>query len=200
MENAYIIGIKKKIKTNPIIIDIGANVGFFTLFAVSKYQNCIIYSFEPIYSNFQQLIKNRDLNRTEKINCFNKAVCGHGGTVKITFDPTDSFTTSATINNNDTEESLESLDVPCLTLSDIFKENHINHCDLLKMDCEGAEYDILYNTSEDVLNKIDQMAIEVHAGKKEKENLSSLKNFLSKSNFKLFQFEDKQHMLWAYRA
>lgn len=68
------------------------------------------------------------------------------------------------------------------------------------MDCEGAEYDILYNTSEEVLNKIDQMAIEVHTGKDEKENLSSLKEFLLNSNYKLFQFIDKPHMLWAYRA
>ena len=196
MENAYTVGMKKKLKRNPIIIDIGANVGFFTLFAVSKYPNCTIYSFEPIYSNFQQLIKNRDLNKTKNIHCFNKAVCGYSGTVKMTFDPTDSYTTSASINIDGNKESL---DVPCLTLSDIFIENKIDHCDLLKMDCEGAEFDILYNTSKDFLYKIDQMAIEVHTGKNEKENLSSLKDFLIKSDFKLFQFEDKQHMLWAYR-
>lgn len=35
MENAYFIGQKKPLKTNPIIIDIGANVGFF-------YDVCII--------------------------------------------------------------------------------------------------------------------------------------------------------------
>ena len=87
-----------------------------------------------------------------------------------------------------------------MKLSDIFKENDIDNCDLLKLDCEGAEYDILYNTPEEILNKIDQMAIEVHQGKNEKENLSSLKRFLLKFNFRLFQFADKPHMLWAYRA
>lgn len=196
MENAYAVGIKKKIKDNPVIIDIGANVGFFTLFAASKYPHCTIYSYEPIYSNFRQLIKNRELNGRERINCFNKAVCGHNGTIKITFDAADAFTTSATI----TDINKDSLDVPCLTLSEIFRENDIDHCDLLKIDCEGAEYDVLYNTPAAVLRRIDQMAIEVHTGKNENENLPSLKDFLLKHDFRLFQFADKQHMLWAYQA
>ncbi len=200
MENAYSIGLKKQIKKNPTIIDIGANVGFFSMFALSKYQGCIIYSYEPIFSNFKQLIKNKELNSTRQIYCFNKAVCGHNGKIKISFDKTDSFTTSATIINSDGDDNKDSIEVPCLTLSEIFKENNLDHCDLLKIDCEGAEYDILYNTSKVVLNKIDQMAIEVHTGKNEKENLSSLKKFLLNLNYQLFQFKDKPHMLWVYRA
>jgi len=200
MENAYAIGLKKKIKNNPIIIDIGANVGFFTMFAASKYRVCTIYSYEPIHSNYQQLVKNKELNSNETIFCFNKAVCGNNGKIKINYDKTDLFTTSATITNNGGDNNKDSIEIPCLTLSEIFKENNLDHCDLLKLDCEGAEYDILYNTPKEILDKIDQVAIEVHGGKNEKENLSSLKTFLLKFNFKLFQFEDKPHMLWGYRA
>jgi len=143
---------------------------------------------------------NKQLNDTKKIYCFNKAVCGHNGIIEIFFDKTDSFTTSATIVNDNINDDLQSIDVQCLTLAEVFKENNINNCDLLKLDCEGAEYDILFNTPKEILIKIDQMAIEVHSGKNEKENLYSLKEFLLKFNFKLFQFEDKPHMLWAYRA
>ena len=200
MENAYSIGLKKRIKKNPTIIDIGANACFFTMFAVSKYPECTVYSYEPIYSNFQQLSNNRELNSTKKIYCFNRAVCGHSGKTKIFLDKTDSFTTSATSISYDGEDDKESIDVSCLTLSELFTENNLDGCDLLKLDCEGAEYDILYNTPKETLNIIDQMAIEVHQGKNEKENLSSLKNFLLKFNFKLFQFADKPHMLWVYRA
>jgi len=200
MENAYSIGLRKKVKKNPTIIDIGANVGYFTMFAASKYPDSTIYSYEPIYSNFEKLIKNKQLNDTKKIYCFNKAVCGHNGIIEIFFDKTDSFTTSATIVNDNINDDLQSIDVQCLTLAEVFKENNINNCDLLKLDCEGAEYDILFNTPKEILIKIDQMAIEVHSGKNEKENLYSLKEFLLKFNFKLFQFEDKPHMLWAYRA
>ena len=200
MENAYSIGLKKRIKKNPTIIDIGANAGFFTMFAVSKYPECTVYSYEPIYSNFQQLIKNRELNSTKKIYCFNSAVCGHNGKIKMSHNKTGSFTTTASIINNDGDDDKESIEVSCLKLSELFKENNLDSCDLLKLDCEGAEYDILYNTPKEILNKIDQMAIEVHQGKNEKENLFSLKNFLLEFDFKLFQFTDKPHMLWAYRA
>jgi len=48
--------------------------------------------------------------------------------------------------------------------------------------------------------RIDQMAIEVHQGINEGENLESLRNFLNENNFSLFQFDDKPHMLWAYRT
>ena len=199
MENAYSIGLKKTIKNNPTIIDIGANVGFFSLFALSKYPTCTVYSYEPIYYNFQQLIRNKELNITKKINCFNKAVCGYNGKIELNFEKTDSFTTSATIIDNTGHDNRNAIEVSCLTLSEIFKENNLNKCDLLKIDCEGAEYDILFNTPEEILNKIDQMAIEIHSGRNENENIQSLKIFLLKFNFKLFQFEDKPHMLWAYR-
>jgi FkbM family methyltransferase len=194
------MGLGKPINKNPTIIDIGANVGFFTMFAVSKYPDCTVYSYEPIYSNFQQIIRNKELNSTKKVNCFNKAVCGQNGKIKIHFDNKDSFTTSATILDDDGNDNRDSIEVSCLTLSEVFKENNIDNCDLLKLDCEGAEYDILFNTPKEILDNIDQMAIEIHSGRNERENLDSLKNFLLKFNFKLFQFPDKPHMLWAYRS
>ena len=36
------------------------------------------------------------------------------------------------------------MEVPCTTLREIMESNHLEHVDLLKMDCEGAEYEILY--------------------------------------------------------
>ena len=96
-------------------------------------------------------------------------------------------------------ENIKAIEVPCLGLFDVFEEHKIDRCDLLKLDCEGAEYEVLYNAPEEVLNKIDQMAIEVHQGKQENENLLSLKKFLTTCHFELFQFVDKPHMLWAYR-
>lgn len=197
LENAYSIGMQKKINENPTIIDIGANVGFFTMFAMSKYPDCTLYAFEPVKANFEQLMQNRNLNKDKDIFCFNKAVCGHKGTITLNFDTSNSFTTSASIlaQGKDTE----GVEVPCLSLADLFTENSIDFCDLLKLDCEGSEYDVLYNSPKDILNKIDQMAIEVHQGRGENENLASLRTFLEKQGYSLLQFKDKQHMLWAYR-
>lgn len=199
-ENAYTVGQQKRTtKINPTIIDIGANVGFFSIFAISKFPTCHIYSYEPIERNFKQLVRNRELNRHKNFECLNLAVCGHKGTIRINFDSNDQFTTSATIvNRNDANTA--SIEVPCVRLSDIFTENNIEKCDFLKLDCEGSEYDVLYNTPTLYMARIDQMAIEVHQGINEGENLESLRNFLNENNFLLFQFDDKPHMLWAYRT
>ncbi|NIP39174.1 MAG: methyltransferase domain-containing protein [Candidatus Dadabacteria bacterium] len=48
------------------------------------------------------------------------------------------------------------------SLNDIFSENSIDHCDFLKVDCEGCEYHIFKDVADEVLDKIDYMALEVH--------------------------------------
>lgn len=48
------------------------------------------------------------------------------------------------------------------SLNDIFSEHNIEHCDFLKVDCEGCEYAIFKDVSDEVLDKIDYMAFEVH--------------------------------------
>ena len=198
MENAYSIGLKKKLSKNPVILDIGANVGFFTMFAISQYPGCTIYSYEPIAANFVQLVRNRELNSAQNIQCVNKAVCGYCGAVTMNYDETDAFTTSATIvgSNSDTH----AIEIECVALADIFHDHSIEYCDLLKLDCEGAEYDILYNAPKELLGRIDQMAIEMHGGRQEGETPASLKRYLSSLGFCLFQYADKPHMLWVYRS
>ncbi len=199
-ECAYTIGQQKEItECRPVIIDIGANVGFFSIFALSRFPDATIYAYEPIPANFRQLERNCHINADKTIHCYNQAVCRQRGTITIYVDQTDSFSTSATILPG-TAGNPTSIEVPCLRLQDIFDDRQIEQCHFLKLDCEGAEYDILYSTPPSYLQRIDQMAIEVHRGKKSGENLTSLRTFLAENGFSLFQFADKPHMLWAHRG
>ena len=61
------------------------------------------------------------------------------------------------------KKSKVSVDVLCTTLDDIFFENNVECCDLLKMDCEGAEYEIILSASMETLKKISQIIMEYHA-------------------------------------
>ena len=54
------------------------------------------------------------------------------------------------------------MEVECVTLENIFDENHIVSCDLLKLDCEGAEYDILINANKEIFDKIKLISLEYH--------------------------------------
>jgi len=196
MEGSYTRGLALPVPDCPTIIDIGANAGFFTFFAASRFSDATIFSYEPIESNFRQLKRNKALNRNTRVLCFQKAVYGYSGKVSLSIDPDDSFTTSASVFDC-SDSQLEKVEVPCVTLAEIFDEHQLDRCNLLKMDCEGAEYEIFYNCPVAYLHRIDQMAIEVHGGKEANQNITSLAGYLNSINFKTRQHEG--HMLWAWR-
>jgi len=66
------------------------------------------------------------------------------------------------------------------------------------MDCEGAEYDILYNCSADCLHRIDQIAMEVHRGQNENQNIETMEEFLQGQGFSTRR--KSVGMLWAWRS
>ena len=196
MDECYLAGLESNIPADSTIIDIGANAGYFTLFAASLYPRAKIFSFEPVPVNYAQLKRNRNLNSTREINCFPQAVAGLAGVINLTFDPSDSFTTSATMFASE-KVAEKSLAVPCVTLEQLMDENGLEKCDLLKMDCEGAEYDILYNCSPEYLQRIDQIAMEVHRGNNENQNIDALESFLGQQGFSTRR--RPVGMLWAWR-
>jgi FkbM family methyltransferase len=51
-----------------------------------------------------------------------------------------------------------------ITLAELFESAHIAHCDYLKMDCEGGEYEILTAAPDSTLQRISRMVIEYHEG------------------------------------
>ena len=196
MEGSYMRGLELKIPDRPVIIDVGANAGFFTFFAASQFPGAQIYSYEPIGNNFEQLKRNKALNPTARVLCFQKAVYGYSGEVTLNYDLRDSFTTSASVYDS-SDTLMETVQVPCVTLQEIFDKHQLDRCHLLKMDCEGSEYEILYNCPSTYLHRVDQMAIEVHRGKDVNQNITTLADYLKSLDFNTRQYEE--HMLWAWR-
>jgi FkbM family methyltransferase len=194
LEECYVRGLGLDVSKRPTIIDVGANAGFFTLFIASRFPEARIFSFEPIENNFKQLRRNRDLNEDCHIAISPKAVFGHSGEISLSFNPNDGFTTAATVLG-ESDEGHSKTKVPCITLSEIFEKHHIDRCEILKMDCEGSEYSILYNCPSDYLNRIAQMAIEVHRGPEPNQNMESLRRHLVSHGFEMRQ---SGHMLWAW--
>jgi len=194
MEQCYTRGLGMPIPDSPTVIDIGANAGFFSLFAASRFHDPRILSFETIESNFGQLRRNRDLNRNCNMSCHNQAVFGHHGEILLTYSRDDGFTTSATVLGKFSKDDI-TVQVPCITLDEIFKDNGLKNCDLLKMDCEGSEYSILYNCPREHLSWIGQMAIEVHQGSRPEQNIEVLTEYLRGAGF---QVRRHDHMVWAW--
>ena len=197
MDECYLAGIGKNVAPGATIVDIGANAGYFTLFAVSRFVRAKVFAYEPIPVNYAQLARHRDLNPDFPIKCFPAAVSGRCGEIKLSFDAADSFTTSATVFSSG-PAAMDSLTVPCVSLQQLLDDHGIEKCDLLKMDCEGAEYDIFYSCPADYLKRIDQIAMEVHHGAGKDENIDALEAFLRRHGF--LTRRRPVGMFWAWRA
>jgi len=186
-------GAKKYIKDGSLVIDIGAHIGAFSIFAASQAKNVKILSLEPVVENFELLKTNIQINNFNKcIKPIKMAVAGATGKKKIFLDEKDS---GKHIFYPKIIPESRFREVGCLSLSEIFDSYKINQCDVLKMDCEGAEYEILYNTSPQYFQKIRCLSIEYHDNGID--NINELKIFLENNGFNISRPKDNFGVIFA---
>lgn len=131
-------------RENGTFIDVGANCGIATIILAKQNPNSIIYSFEPDPSVYKVLEENIKLNNLSNVILFNKAMCRkETKTIELCLHPNYSGgnTTCAekTVFGNNTI-------VECVSFDEIIDKYKISTIELLKIDCEGAEYEILYES------------------------------------------------------
>ena len=174
-----------QIAQNDTIIDIGAHIGLFSLLVSQFCKTGKIFSFEPIGDNFDLLISNLKLNHIENIHPFNFAVSKNTSNVNLFLNSDQS---AHSIFSSDSE----SITVQSISLQRILDENKISSCKLLKLDCEGAEYEIIESLPSDLFTKINKTAIEYHMVDTKPELLEQLIN-----KFKQFSFSVHTRSLFA---
>ncbi len=197
---------------NNIIIDIGAHRGYFSLFAaLNSGEDSKIFSLEPVSSNFKILEQNirQNENRNENRNGNrngnengngneNKSKCKNITTMKAAVAAFDgqleihlSHDTNHSLigdnplsgNSNSTEK------VKAITLDSLISQYQLDEIDFLKMDCEGAEYDILFNASDETLKRIKILSMEFHDLKDQNRTANSLIAHLTTKNFDIVKFQ-----------
>jgi len=168
-----------------IVIDIGANIGIFSV-AVSSCAGKV-FAFEPVKDNFDLLIENIKLNKLiGKIIPFNYAVSDKNEKLKIYLFSYNRGSHSIYAKGKRFEE------VKAITLREVFDDNKIDKCDLLKIDAEGCEYKILFGLPDNYFYKIKRIYLECHNlnnlssdEERMKFNSKYLKNFLISKGFKV---------------
>jgi len=172
--------------TKITVIDIGANEGFFAALVLSKVKDAVVYAFEPLPSNVRKIERLKEINpfAENKIIIDAKAVTdGSTPTVELFTQQVSAESSIASIYREFDARNSKSLQVPAITLRNIIDDNNLVEVNLLKLDCEGAEYEILYSTDAIALKKIKRMLIEVHPLDDEKRNEKYLASFLSANGF-----------------
>lgn len=148
------------------IIDAGANVGYASLYFSYKFPKSKIISIEPELSNYKSLLINIAKNKlTNTITPLNKALWFCNTTLSIFTENIREwgFTVSEVNDNNSTVKT------ETITINDVLKTNRKTIINILKVDIEGAEFELFLDKERhaDFIKNTELVAMEIH-DKKEK--------------------------------
>lgn len=167
-------------ESTKVILDIGANLGLFAIWACLRCPNAQVFAFEPIPHTFDMLTRNIEKHGlTDKIKCFPIALgalpteegAPHDRMMEFCFYP--EIPNMATCYPQEKQELLEQFYGPELfqryeavqctvrCLGDIIREEGIRDIDYLKVDVEGAELDVVEGMYPDDWLNVKQVAAEV---------------------------------------
>ena len=175
------------------IFDVGANIGFFTLWAHGRCRKPRIYAFEPLPPTFDTLRANVDLYGLD-VRLFPYGVADRPGRADFTFyrnAPGLSGRFGGTAEDREETRAIvldwlekaapsglpagqldevldehlraEAFECELVTLSDVIRREGIERIDLLKVDVERSELDVLRGIRDEDWPRIDQVVLEVHS-------------------------------------
>jgi len=149
--------------TDQVILDLGANVGIFTLYATLRAPQAKVFSIEPFPSTFGRLLATvRENHLDPRVTCLNYAATGAGGVRLMPEAPVPSQRRTVAPLAASPASGTSGSQVMGKTLESLLEEDCLSHVDLLKIDIEGSEYEVFLSTPQRVLQRIDRIALEYH--------------------------------------
>lgn len=206
MDDAYKLGrFARLLPDYPTIVDVGANVGCFSLALLAKLDCARIFAYEPLPSNFEALKENvrRNPHIADQIEIFDKAIVGKPrGMVTMFHDGDREHSPVASLVDNFMGLSTSRTKVASSTLAEVYEDIRSERVDLLKLDCEGAEFDILFNTDPEILMKTDRLVLEVHTVPAIRHSFDELMDFIESAGFSTasVRVSESLYMVWASRV
>ncbi|MGN6370732.1 MAG: FkbM family methyltransferase [Phycisphaerae bacterium] len=144
------------------VIDIGANIGTFALTAATIVgPKGRVICLEPEPATYRILVDNIRTNQLSHVTPVNAAVAARAGTVLLNVSNV-SIYHSTCVAAEQLPGAHQSVTVPAITIEGMLDEYGLDAVDLLKVDCEGAEYEMFENMSAATAKRIRQIAMEVH--------------------------------------
>jgi|SRR5450432_1858817 len=160
----------------PKIIDCGSYIGTSILYFKDNYPNAEIIGFEPDGTNYSLLKENIENWNFTNIKVRNAAIWTYNG--KISFHSIGSMGSRIEAGADQIAKENE---VDCVRLKDLLNEE----IDFLKIDIEGAEYEVLKDCAYNLKN-VKNIFIEYHGTYDELSQLNEILNILLRNNFKYY--------------
>lgn len=165
---------------NAVVLDVGAHIGSFALLLADMAPEGKIYALEPAVDTFEVLQKNVTENDLDKrmFPC-RVALYNENSTVKLFHDEQSGNWGHSIVS----ELSKSYEEVTTITMDDFLKQHHISHVDLIKFNCEGAEFKIIESASDKAINSIDTWIILFHEDLETQGNRDAIVKRLKKNGF-----------------
>jgi len=145
------------------IVDVGAHVGLFSLWAAVNFPEARLIAVEPSPRVCEFLLRNFESNGLRNARVVQCACAGRYGEAML-YSRGPEMMNSIFCRDSAGRPFRPLARVPTMPLNELFRRFEVRVCALLKLDCEGAEYEILFNAQDSTLGKIERMAIQYHVG------------------------------------
>lgn len=186
VKEEYLIKGKNIVDKGDYVLDIGANFGFFALYALENGADKI-YCVEPFPAAFENI---DTLSKNLNIVPINKAVSSKSEDLYMSINPDCSATNCLSDYNDIFNNNGEKILVNTININDLI-DSIDSYIDLLKIDCEGSELDIFESIKPENLNKIGKLVIETHSDYID----NYIRNILAENNFEIHR---KNNIIFAF--
>lgn len=146
------------VQPDDVVLDIGANYGFFTIYSLNKGARKV-YSVEPFpdaYNHLKGLSQNFN-----QIFPINKAVSTEVGTTSFMVHSETSAVNCLRTHGNINDINYQEIEVETIDINTLI-QNLPEKINFMKVDCEGAEYELFQTITNTNLKRIERMVIETH--------------------------------------
>ncbi len=164
LEDCYLIKTQRDVRT---IVDVGGNMGFFALACADQFPDSEITVYEPNPNAFQCLCKN---TKQLGVSAINAAVGSSSGYVNLGFRENSLFSVTVDDADGDTKK---------VGFPEIISD--MESVDILKLDCEGAEWEIL--ESDVPWEKVKFLTMEYHLWAREGSTIDQMRKLIEGCGF-----------------
>jgi len=175
-------------KIGDVVVDIGAHIGRYSIISSKRVgQNGKVIAIEAHPHNFEILNRNIKLNKLTNITTLNHAVYSKETKIKLyTRGQQLGHTIYNTIITDRAKKEDGFVDINANTLDNLLQQNGINEVNWIKIDVEGAEFEVLKGAHNILSNSKDiALLIEVHNLRKDTNLYRPIIEFLNLYNFKM---------------
>jgi FkbM family methyltransferase len=179
------------------VIDIGAGTGEYALFAALALTQPAgqVFGFEPFPESFALMQENLRLNKIGNVQVYPDAIGAEAGELELDLAGGEPLQFQS--HHGEAAGGETSLRVKSISLAGALEKTHLESCDVLKLDCEGAEYAILFAASQSTMERVRHIVMEYHDNVTQYSH-RDMARFLNERGFDVDTFPNPVHPYLGY--